>query len=442
MTDAGRFVVLGLAPARAPWFSSVGLWATTGALPVEFVRCVSAEEVRARLRAGRPYSALIADAEVASLDRDLVAAATGTGCTVIVVADSRRPGPALPGISRLLPPTFTRDDLLAALESGARRIPIGDADAAAVHPGELGRGERRSHPPTPSASRGALVAVTGPGGTGVSTAAMALAQALSTGSPAGGWPRVVLADLRLHAEQAVLHDRVDVGPGLQELVEAHRRGEPSSDEVQSLAPPVPGRGYALLCGLRRARLWPAVRSESFAATLDSLQATYATVVCDIDSDFEGENDGGSLDVEERNVMARTSASRARAVFVVGLPSVKAIHSLVRVTADLAQVGVAPARVVAVLNRTPRSPRERARVACAVNELTRAATGRTLGGLVFLPERPIEAELRDSVALPSALGSPLAGALAAVLDRVPADDKDHDVRPRAVLAGSLGVWTDA
>ena len=44
-----RYVVLGLAPARSAWFRSVGLWANSGALPAEFLKCMSAEEMRARL---------------------------------------------------------------------------------------------------------------------------------------------------------------------------------------------------------------------------------------------------------------------------------------------------------------------------------------------------------------------------------------------------------
>ena len=65
MIAGERFVVLGLAPARAAWFRSVGVWATSGALPAEFLKCVSAEEVRARLASGRPFSALVADAGLA-----------------------------------------------------------------------------------------------------------------------------------------------------------------------------------------------------------------------------------------------------------------------------------------------------------------------------------------------------------------------------------------
>ncbi|MST32488.1 hypothetical protein GHK86_07105, partial [Acidimicrobiaceae bacterium USS-CC1] len=70
-----RWVLLGLAPARAAWFGEVTRWSTSGALPAEFVKCLSAEEARARLGSGRPWSALVVDAAAPGFDRDLVDAA-------------------------------------------------------------------------------------------------------------------------------------------------------------------------------------------------------------------------------------------------------------------------------------------------------------------------------------------------------------------------------
>ena len=82
---AARYVVVGLARPRASWFGDVGRWATSGAAPVKFVRCVSAEELRARLRSGRAFSAVLVDGAVGGLDRDLVDAAREAGAAVVVV---------------------------------------------------------------------------------------------------------------------------------------------------------------------------------------------------------------------------------------------------------------------------------------------------------------------------------------------------------------------
>lgn len=427
-----RFVVLGLAPARAGWFRAVGSWANSGALPAEFVKCLSAEEVGARLASGRPFSALVADGCLPSVDRDLVARATASGCAVFVVHDRRvaRDWPAL-GVARVLGPDFGRDDLLHALSAHARLVQRSSARADEV----VGR--------TSSGGwRGTVVAVTGPGGTGASTAAMALAQALGDDVRQAGM--VLLADLRLHAELAMLHDVGDVGPGVQELAEAHRAGLPSADEVRSLVVSPDGRPYSLLLGLRRARYWPALRPQAFSAAFESLERAYRVVVCDVDADVEGEEDGGSLDVEERNIMSRTALGRAQAVFVVGAPSLKGLHALVRVVEGLLTFGVAPDRIIPVLNRSTRSGRARAALTAAMAELVApllplsvdGVTG--LAGPLFLPERRLEESLRDGARLPAALASPLAGALRAVAER--ARPADEPTLPEPVRPGSLGHYT--
>jgi hypothetical protein len=423
---AERFVVLGLAPARSPWFRAVGLWANSGALPAEFVRCVSAEEVRARLGSGRAFSALVADSGLPSVDRDLVAGARSAGCAVLVVDDGRATRDWLElGVARVLLPGFGREELVAALTSCASPVRRGEADAADL----LTRA-------VPAAWRGAVAAVTGPGGTGVSTAAIGLAQSL--GEDVRHTGTVLLADLRLHAEMAVLHDAGDVLPCVQELVEAHRSGQPSAEDVRSLAFGVPDRQYHLLLGLRRARHWPALRPQAFEAAFDALRRAWGVVVCDIDADLEGEGDAGSIDIEERNVMARTAAGQADVVFAVGLPELKGVHALVRVLEELIGFGVDPTRIVPVFNRAPRAARARAGLASVLAELTAPFAGVGLANPIHLPERGnVEADLHDGARLPAALGIPMAGAFRAVLERSrpePATRAPEPVRP-----GSLGHW---
>src|SRR5918994_5938605 len=114
---AERFVVLGVAHARAAWFGDVARWATAAVLPIDFVKVVAVEEVRARLRSGRPFSALLADAGSPGLDRDLVELAAAHGCAVLVVDDGRtgrRWHEMGVGVAAL-PPDLDRDQLLDAL---------------------------------------------------------------------------------------------------------------------------------------------------------------------------------------------------------------------------------------------------------------------------------------------------------------------------------------
>jgi hypothetical protein len=180
-----------------------------------------------------------------------------------------------------------------------------------------------------------------------------------------------------------------------------------------------------------------IRSRSFEAAFTSLRSAYRVMVADIDAEFEGEDDGGSFDVEERHVMARTAAAHADVVFAVGQPGMKGLHSLVRVLNDLRLFGVAPERVVPVVNRAPKNPRHRAEITAALAALTASSLRpRAAPSPIFLPERRVDEALRLGSRLPDALAQPLAGAFAAVVRRLPATGPGE---PQRVQPGSLGSW---
>lgn len=478
-----RYVVLGLAPVRAPWFGTVAQWANASSLPLEFVKCVSAEELRARLSGGRPLSAVMVDANLPTLDRDLLDAGRQAGCAVVVVEERRprRDWGAL-GAHAVLAGELEPAALLDVLRAHATMVssaeladPAGTAElAGAAGPARGGNGTRPA---------GTVVALCGSGGTGSSTLAMALAQGLAAHGAAGhvgghglagsGRPPVLLADLARRADLAVLHDARDIVPGVQELVEAHRNRHLTPEEVTSLTFDVAERGYHLLLGLRQASAWASLRPRAFEAAFASLGRAYGTVVCDVEADFEGERDGGSLDVEERNLMARTAVARADVVLAVGMGGVKGLHALVRVAGELATAGVPGPRVVPVVNRSPRGRRPRAELARAWGQLVEAGgggsraggvadrgsggsgAGRRAGGSspagggdgggspaspIFLPERRLDELGGHAARLPSALVDPLVAAVAAVLDRC-GPRSAVAPGPRAVVPGSLGHWPD-
>jgi hypothetical protein len=198
------------------------------------------------------------------------------------------------------------------------------------------------------------------------------------------------------------------------------------------------RGYHLLLGLRQARAWSAIRPRAFAAAFDSLQSAFGTLVCDADADLEGEQDGGSIEVEERHLMARTAAFRADAVFAVGLPGMKGLHSLVRVLDELRSFGVPPARIVPVVNRAPKSPAARAEVTTTLAALA-APGGDAVPSPIFLPDKRVDDALRDGARLPTGLTGPLAGAFAAVVSRSQSLGDRPRAEGRPVKPGSLGSW---
>jgi hypothetical protein len=439
-----RYVLLGLARARADWFRTVGQWSTAAMLPAEFVRCVSSEELRARLRSGRPFSAAIVDATVPGLDRDLVAAADEVGCRLLVVDDpaTTRDWRGL-GVAAVLAPAFSRDELLEVLAAHARMV-----GAAVVDDQQPASGP--TDPP-----QGELIAVTGPGGTGASTVAIALAQGLAAGlgqdsrgrrgarGPDPEPPSVLLADLCRVADQAMLHDSRVVVPGIQEVVEAHRTAVPRRTTLLDQTFEVPARGYRLLLGLRRPRHWAAIRPRALEATLDSLQRLADVVVADVDADVEGEVETGSLDVEERNLLSRATIARAGVVAVVGEPSMKGLYALVRTLTELLGFGVPVDRLVPVVSRAPRRPRARAELTAALTELLAASSGAGVSRLVaplYLPERRVDDALRDGVALPAPLPALAARAVAAVLHRAADREAAAVTGPQPVTPGTLSGFT--
>lgn len=434
MAAGERYVVLGLAHARSAWSQELARWSTAAVVPVEFLKCLSPEEVHSRLDSGRPFSALVVDGGVPGTDRDLFEHAAGRGVAVVVVDDgaARRDWAAL-GVAAALPSDFDRGLLLGVLDAHA--VPVGRAETL-VDP----------HPPLPATGwRGRLLAVIGVGGAGTSTVAMALAQGMGADVRHAGL--VLLADLALDADQALLHDAGDVVPGLSELADAYRHGRLAPADVRAMAYAVPDRGYDLLLGLRRHRDWAAVRPRAFDQALDGLRQAYKAVVADVTGDVEGEAQCGSMDVEERNQMARSVTARADLVLVVSGSGVRGTHRLVRLLGALTEHGVAAERLVPVVNRAPRNPRSRAEIVAAVAALarTRNRASTPLNPVVFVPERRrLEEALRDGTRVPAPLPALLAGAVDAVLDArgpVASPPAGAGDEPVLVAPGSLGRWSD-
>lgn len=427
-----RYVALGLARARTPWFSEVSRWATSGLLAVEFVKTVSPDELRTRLRSGRRFSVLLIDGSVPGVDRDLLELASEHDCTPIVVSDDDRDWRTL-GAAATLPDSFDRGMLESVLVEWAS--PVSRADDI---PGQVDL-------PVPSTGfRARTIAVTGAGGVGRSTVAMALAQGMA--ADVRHTDNVVLADLCLHAEQGVLHDAHDVIPGLMELVEAHRSGLPSTEEVRSTTFDVVDRRYRLLLGLRRHREWTALRPRALRAALDGLRRAFTLVISDVDADLEGETDTGSTDVEDRNILARTTVALADVVVLVGTPGIKGAHSLLRVLRELLATGVEPERIVPIVNRAPRGRRGRIELSRTIDQLVAAShPGISVLSPSFLPERRgLDDVLRDGVPLPESLVAPVTRAVAVRLDAV--DERaltGHAIgdEPVPVVPGSLGSWND-
>jgi hypothetical protein len=427
-----HYVVLGAARPRAAWFTDLGRWATSAALPVEFVRCVSAHEVRARLAVGRSWSAAVIDEGCAGLDRDLLDEARRAGCAPIVVTDGggRRRWTDLGAVAVLTEP-IDRDAVLAVLREHASPVQRGSGDVLALTDVDPDLGA--------DGGIGRLITVVGAGGTGTSTVAMAVAQAAGADPANGG--RVALIDAALDASLALLHDNGDVVPGLQELVELHRTGRPDPTQVRSSLWAFPDRGYDLLPGLRRHRDWTVLRPRALDAALTSLRRSYATVVADTDPDLEGEPETGSLDIEDRNACARLLTATADVVVVTGTGDLVGVHRLVRNLAALATHDVDPRRLLPVISRPPRGPQRRAElsrsIALLLGELAPGTA--TVAPLMVPTRRDLDPLIVDGSPLPRSLVTPIGSAVAAVLER--AGERIGSTladAPVPVRPGSLGT----
>ena len=424
-----RFVLIGLAGPRCEWFARVSRWATEAVIPADFIKAISAEEVRARLDTGRRFSVVLLDATVKAVDRDLLDAIRAVGCAAVVVTDHRvqRDWEAL-GAHATLEAGFDRDELVRLLATHARSVPRVDA----VDPGAL---------TTPDDGRWQcpVISVTGAAGCGVSTVAMAVAQGLA--QDARHLP-VALADFALDADLAVLTDAGDVVPGVQDLVEAHRLGTPTPDTVRSLLFPIPRGGYDLLAGLREPDDWPMLRRGSTEAALAGLRHAYRVLVVDHDADLSGEAETGCRDLEDRNALARAVADVASAVAVVGRQSTQGLHRHVRITRRLLRVLHPSVVVVPVVNHAPRRTLGRADVREAFATLAEAEDRRMATPVFLGHSRGLEACLLDGAGLPRPLVDPVTDAVEPHVRRPPRRRTRADDEPgHRIGERELGHWSD-
>ena len=247
-----RHLLLGHAPPRSRWFADVGAWASSAAIPVEFVRCVSLSELEERTRNVEEVTAVIVDGEATT--RSVITSVSTSGMPLIVVDDDVRRWTG-GSITSVLHRDFTPRHLVDVLDGLARLGVRGDDERPERHR-DLGQGR--------------VVMVTGPGGTGASTVAAGLAQGLAARDDE---PPVVLADLCRRADQAMLHDARVLVPGVPELVDAARTSVPVAEELASLTFDVPERGYRLLLGMRRPHQWVGMQPDAVVRSLDALGST-------------------------------------------------------------------------------------------------------------------------------------------------------------------------
>lgn len=436
MSAVEQYVLVGVARARERWASDLARWSTSGAAPLEFVKCLTPDEARAVLGSGRRASALLLDARGPGVDRDLIAAAAAVNVPTIVVSDGsvHRDWDAL-GCAVVIDQELELSELMEVLDR--ETVPVDRSR----RPG------RTILSPDHRPRTGRVIAVVGIGGAGASTVAMAAAQDLATDAgravpsegsvaPEGG---LVLVDGARRGSLAMYHHIGDVVPGLPELVEAHRSDRLDPEAVRELTFDVPRRGYHLLLGRRRTADWVTARRGAVDAAIDGLTRAYATVVVDLDPDVDDQAATGSPDVEDRHAVTLASLEIADLVLVVGRGDLHGVQALVGLLDELLDAGVPAPRILPVINGAPRSPAARSAITAAVARLAEGVDADTAVRPVLHLRRVRNLEdVHDRVApLPRSLTRPVGHQVRHLLSSPAGRPSDTTAR-RRVRAGELGT----
>jgi hypothetical protein len=134
-------------------------------------------------------------------------------------------------------------------------------------------------------------------------------------------------------------------------------------------------------------------------------------------------------------------SHADLVLVIGQPSMKGVYALVRTIMDLLEFGVAPRRLLPVVNQASGAAGARAELSRAVRQLIGdVAGGSAVSPPLFLPDLPLENALRDRDALPQTLPHALATAADAVLVRDRVTAAPDVPEPPRIPPGTMGHWS--
>lgn len=380
-------------------------------------RCADLADLLAAAAAGLADVAVVS-AGLRLLDRDALErlARAEVGVVGIVSADAdgedaeRRLRQL--GVGFVLPVDADPDSLAATL-----------ADASGAGPAEAAAGDGAAgEDPGEGVRRGRVLAVWGPPGSpGRTTVALALADRLARSG------EVLLVDADTWAASvAQTLAIVDEAPGVVAAARAADQGTLDRPALARLAPRAPG-GFRVLTGLPRADRWPEVRPLALAEVLRVGRTLADTVVVDLASPIEDDEELSYDTVAPRRNGATLAALEAAdEVVVVGAGDPVGLQRLVRAVQDLAgrpsgqtRVVVNKVRETAVGARPERTIRAALERFSGLTDLTFVPWDPAACDAALLAGHAVTAGTRRS-AVAAAL-EPFAASLAAY-DRAPASSR--------------------
>lgn len=429
-----RQAVLVLVAGRSGWHRSLAGLVDAALAPLALQRCLGADELLSQAASAAATGVAVVDASALGVGRDLFDRLRQLGWGTLVVDGERtaRHWTTLGADAAVSPDAPAAELARLALGIAKAHASGRPREVAATHaPWER---LATSGSETAEARRcGRLVCVLGPGGTGTSTVARAIAQAAASREAS---PTVLLADFARRPHQALLHGSTRDGGGLDELLDHCRLSAPALDSVVATPPEV---GYHLLAGRRTPSAWASWGPFARQAALDALLGTYGIVVADCDGDLEGSAECGSPDVEQRHALQRACVNAADLVVAVGREGLGGLASLLQLLADIRRLRHDDPPIGVVLRATA-APRSLGRASRRL--VTRRSEAGELPGLVLppipLPEVDIERSLVDGRHLPAALVRSCAPLVDALDELGPAPTRFGALEAAAVAPGSLGT----
>ena len=295
-------------------------------------RCVDHGELLGTALRDRPRAVLV-DASLPWVDRDLVTTLRRAGIETIAIGTSARPLEQI-GVHRL--PAETSPEAVSTLVFGF--------DEARPLAGS-GPVEQESSP-----NSGRLVAVWGAGGApGRSTVAVHLAvEAASTGN------RTLLIDGDVWSASIAQSLELGETPSITQAARLAADGWPKPITECVQAGP---DNVAVLVGLARAELWPEVREDSWRAVLAAAVLEYDLVVVDLAAPIEEDEELAFDRVPfRRNLVTTVVLEQADEIVMVVASDPIGLRRAVMAHQLLMERTPATAAVKVVLNRTPRSGR--------------------------------------------------------------------------------------